>query len=367
MPIAPSFWYDPEAPAPWWARHFFEPLYRRIVLWRLRRPTRYRPPCPVVCVGNLTVGGTGKTPLVRYLSDLLSHHGASPAVLLRGYGGRAVLRHVMADDHPALVGDEALIHALYTPTVVAKNRAQGAKMLATSDTIAADIIIMDDGLQNTMIAKDLSLIVVDGPRGFGNGHLLPAGPLREPIMSGLSRAQAIVLIGEDGHSLRDNPALNLPIFQASLRPRPLPATLTTAERVIAFAGIGRPEKFFDTVRETGLTLVQEHRFGDHQPMTAPVWQNLVDQATAASAKLVTTRKDWLRLPLAWRDHVAVIDVDLVFDDKAVFDQWFLHSLAQAAQNIPKTVDSGGCGGQCHGCACGTPSPHSNDAQQEGTL
>jgi tetraacyldisaccharide 4'-kinase len=286
---------------------------------RMARPVRT--PIPVICVGNLTAGGAGKTPTAIALLQRLAARGADPAAISRGHGGteRGPHRVDATHDAAARVGDEPLLLAVWAPVWVARNRAAGALAAAAA---GARVAVLDDGHQNPGLVKDLSLVVVDAGAGFGNGRVIPAGPLREPVAAGLARADAVVLIGEDDQAaatLAQWPALcALPVLRARLKP--LAAGLPLAgEKVVAFAGIGRPGKFFDTLRAMGARLVATHAFADHAPYPPAILRRMKAQATAADAMLVTTEKDQVRLPPAFRREAMAVPVRLEFDDPAALD------------------------------------------------
>jgi tetraacyldisaccharide 4'-kinase len=278
---------------------------------RLADADLYRPKVPVVCVGNLVTGGTGKTPVVLALIDLLRARGLKPHVLTRGYGGSEVgplavdpVRH-----DAARVGDEPLLLAGHAPTWVARWRPDGA---VAAVEMGADMLVLDDGFQNASIAKDLSLVVVDGGYGFGNGRVLPAGPCRERVESGLSRADAVVLVGKDTSGVSQRLA-GLPVLKARLEPGH-EAMALTGRRVFAFAGIGRPEKFFATLEAIGAEVVEAVSFADHYPYDQSDIDRLLTEAETLRAIPVTTAKDAARIPEAVRPYVRVLPVTLVWDD-----------------------------------------------------
>jgi len=208
-------------------------------------------------------------------------------------------------------GDEALLLAGAAPVIVARDRAAGAQY---AERELADVIVMDDGFQNFTLAKDLALVVVDAQTGFGNGRILPAGPLRENIMLGLSRAQAVVLVGDGNPKL---PGFNGPVLRARLVPVDAPGI--AGQRVIAFAGIGRPQKFFATLRALGASIIEERAYEDHHAYTAAEFARLRARAKAENATLVTTEKDFVRLTPAERQDVRFIPVRAAFDDVAALD------------------------------------------------
>lgn len=292
-------------------------LYGAATAWRLARTHPQRVSVPVVCVGNLVAGGAGKTPVALAVARHLRDKGRHPVFLSRGHGGtaRGPLRVDPARDGPERVGDEALLLAAEAPTIVARLRAAGARLAVAE---GAEVIVMDDGHQNPGLYKNVALVVVDGGYGFGNGRLLPAGPLREPVARGLARASAVVLVGEDRQNLIRRFPATVPVLRAHLVPGP-EAALLAGRRVVAFAGIGRPEKFFATVQGLGAHLVACHPFADHRFYAAVDIEPILDEAFALSAIPVTTAKDAVRLPPDQRQQVTVLTVTLAWDDKTALD------------------------------------------------
>lgn len=283
---------------------------------RLARP-QYDCGVPVICVGNAGVGGAGKTVLTRHILARYDARGAAPFALTRGHGG--TLRGPVLVD-PALhnahaVGDEALLLAASAPTVVARNRAAGALLAVASGALA---IVMDDGLQNPDLAKTISLLTIDGGTGFGNGRCLPAGPLREPVAFAAARCACAVLIGPDQTGARAALPATLPVLTAALQgscSMPLKDV-----RVIGFAGIGRPAKFFSTLRELGAELVETVGFPDHHLYRPGDCARLAALAERHRAVLATTEKDAVKLPAKILERCAVVTVDLVFDDPATLER-----------------------------------------------
>lgn len=274
-----------------------------------RRAARARPArvsVPVISVGNLVAGGAGKTPVAMAIGRYLVSRGASPHFLTRGYKGklkgpvRVDLKHHTAEE----VGDEALLLAEFAPTWVCRDRAAGAEAAVAG---GADVLILDDAHQNFTLAKDLSVLVIDGGYGFGNGQVMPSGPLREPIIEGLERADYVIVLGEDVTGAEDRVANRLPILHG--RYIPVFGSDELAGRdVYAFAGIGRPEKFFDTLKGMGCNLVGRRGFPDHCRYTANQVMKMVNKAAARGAVPVTTAKDAARLPPETRAYVEVLDI-----------------------------------------------------------
>jgi tetraacyldisaccharide 4'-kinase len=266
-------------------------LYGMALKARFASTTPYRSSIPVICIGNFTVGGAGKTPLALVVARLAADAGLNPAFLTRGYGGRIAGPHRVdtGRDPASDVGDEALLLARAAPTVVARVRPDGARLI---ESLGADLLIMDDGFQNPSLEKDLALIAIDAGAGFGNGEVFPAGPLRAPLAFQMPRAGMVVAIG-DG-SL---PGLNgsRPIIRARIV-APGDLDWIRAQPVFAFSGIGRPAKLFDTLRTAGARLAGERSFPDHHNFTEPEAEALLAEARRHDALLVTTEKDWVRIP-----------------------------------------------------------------------
>jgi tetraacyldisaccharide 4'-kinase len=322
---APEFWQRggiaPLLLTPWAL------LYGAGGALRERIASPWRAPVPVICVGNLTVGGAGKTPTALAVARVLQGWDLAVAFLSRGYGG-SLRGPVLVDplQHGAReVGDEPLLLAQAAPTWVARDRKDAAR-LAIAD--GADVLVMDDGLQNPALRKDLRLVVVDGGYGFGNERVLPAGPLREPLARGVARAHAFVVIGPDRLGVAARLRARAPVLTASLVPDAAARALA-GRKVHAFAGIGRPEKFFATLDALGAQRAAARAFADHHPYGEHEIAPLAAAAEREGAILVTTTKDHVRLPPVLRGRVVAVKVELVFDDQPALERLLRAATAPA--------------------------------------
>ncbi len=322
----PAFWHSPPERPTLLAR-VLSPLgnlYAHSTARRLRRPG-YRAKVPVICIGNLNAGGTGKTPTTIALLERLAQRGHSNVhVVSRGYGGQ-LSGPVRVDPtlHSAAdVGDEPLLLAAFAPTWVAKDRALG---VMAAEAAGASAILLDDGFQNPSVVKDLSIITVDARIGFGNGRCIPAGPLREPVQTGLARADLLLSIGPapDQALFKSNwgSKLAVPHLQGHLAPLKMGMDWH-GQRVLAFAGIGHPEKFFATLRAEGAEIAAAVPLDDHQPLSSALMQRLETQAKSLNAQLVTTEKDAIRLPENYRALVLTLPVRLHLQDWSALDTAF---------------------------------------------
>ena len=311
-----KFWYRSRS----WQAVLLSPLGALYAWASARRQKNARPTrvdLPVICIGNLNVGGTGKTPTTIAIAQMLISRGIAVHIVSRGYGGS--LQAVTQVD-PRLhtadeTGDEPLLMAAFAPTWVANKRVASAR---AAQNAGADVILLDDGFQDPSLAKDLSIVVVDAAHGFGNECCLPAGPLREPVRTGLKRANAVISIGEaqEQSKFREkytNRVCCIKHLSASLKP--IEMGMPWAEgRYLAFAGIGDPEKFFATLRRLGTPLVRTVALDDHQKLERPMIQRLMKEAQSMNAHLVTTEKDAARLPADLRSGILSLPVRLEFED-----------------------------------------------------
>lgn len=289
-------------------------IYGAISHRKINKKPRYKAKIPVLCVGNLTAGGSGKTPVVGALAKIFIAQGKNPHILSRGYGAKIkTTTKINEEVHTAReVGDEPFMHAKDYTCWISPNRVRAAKLIEREKQ--ATVILMDDGFQNPDLRKDVSVIVVDGTVAFGNEKLLPAGPLREPIADGIKRADALIIMGDDRHYLTERFSYLLPVFQAHLVPD-FDITDWKGQPVVGFTGIGRPEKFRQTLLSIGVKLKDFVPFADHHFFSMTELNQLMSLADEYKAKLVTTEKDWGRLPSGYQNMVTPISVAVKWKDE----------------------------------------------------
>lgn len=316
----PSFWQR-KGPTSWllWPLSLF---YWLGTILRKKAKRLWKSPVPIICVGNLTMGGAGKTPVAIALAKHLKKEGVNVQFLTRGYGGDqpGPLKVDLKWHNAKQVGDEPMLLAAVAPTWVSRDRVKGARR-AIAD--GADVIVMDDGFQNPTIHKDLALIVVDGGFGFGNRRLFPSGPLRESIVKGLRRAHGVVIIGEANERLLRHLPSRLPVVQGYFKPASETKTLK-GKKVIAFAGIGRPQKFFDTLEELGAKVVATYKFPDHHYYTSNQIRTILWEAKQMGAVPVTTEKDYVRLWPKAREEIIPVRVSVAWKDDKTLERVLKH-------------------------------------------
>lgn len=326
----PGFWHGPAS----LNSHLLKPLaalYGAVAAQRLRHKG-LNAGIPVLCVGNYHVGGAGKTPTVLALAKLLRELGETPVVLSRGYGGELrgpvkvdPVRHTASD-----VGDEPLMLAGALPVVVSRKRADGVPLARAR---GATVILMDDGFQSPAVVKDASLIVIDSERGIGNGQVFPAGPLRAPLRPQLARTDALIIVGNGSAAAQvaaEIAAQGKPVLAAHLKPDEAQVAQLRGKRVLAFAGIGDPTRFFNTLRASGIEVAGQRAFADHHPYSQAEIESLIAEAKRDGLTLVTTEKDLARLR-DWSQQIVPFRVTLEFDDPTQLRKFVADRLFKARE------------------------------------
>jgi tetraacyldisaccharide 4'-kinase len=317
----PDFW--DHAP-PLWAR-ILSPLYT--LGGRLNRAiTRARHTgVPVISIGNVVAGGAGKTPTALYIGALLRESGQHPHFLSRGYGARVRApicvspeRHTATD-----VGDEPLLLSRIAPCWVSPKRVEAAQHAVKA---GADCLVCDDAHQHHALHKDVRIVVMDGDAPFGNGHVHPAGPLREPLADAMDRTDAVIFLGADRHHVIPQLPLTMPVFHGDIV---ADASVLADTDYIAFAGIGRPSKFFDSLQRAGARIIRKHAFPDHHTFTASELKALAQEAAAHHATLITTEKDWVRLPHGMQAQSSTLPVRLELHHPDNFHHFLMERIRNA--------------------------------------
>lgn len=288
--------------------------YSAATALRMKLHPAQRVKIPVICIGNITAGGTGKTPTAVTIAKLLQKHGKKPFFVSRGYGG-TLQGVLLRKDGPFVakeVGDEPLILAQTAPVAIHPNRFNAA-LIAMHH--GADCIIMDDGFQNPTLYKDISLLVIDGGFGLGNMRPVPSGPLREDLTAGLSRASAVLIIGEDKTDI-ESKIKSLPIIKAQIQPI-MPHIGN--KNIIAFAGIGRPEKFYTSLRDCGFKLINAHDFPDHHFYSQNELEKIIKEAKEKGAEIYTTSKDMVKIPPELKHYFKVLEIEIKFADNKIIE------------------------------------------------
>ena len=328
-------------PAFWWRKRGggllapFAALYGAVAWSRIQAQGKPAG-VPVICLGNLTAGGAGKTPAALAVAHLLLAVHERPFFLSRGYGGKLAgpVRVDPSFHHAADVGDEPLMLARLAPTIVARDRVAGARVARSG---GASVIVMDDGFQNPSLIKDLAILLVDGRRGIGNGRIIPAGPLRAPLEIQIARAQALIVVGPpEGAAkvLETARRYAVTVFHGRLEGDRNSLAALGKRKVLAFAGIGNPDKFFATLTEAGVDVAERSRFPDHHRYTAADAQALIARAQAGNLVLITTEKDHVRLAgdpalAALATRTGILPVRLVIDEQDAFRQMVLNAVRRA--------------------------------------
>ncbi|MCT4654701.1 MAG: tetraacyldisaccharide 4'-kinase [Cohaesibacter sp.] len=317
---APSFWKRRGLKA--WLLYPISLIYGRISLSRMRKKAIYKARLPILCIGNLVAGGAGKTPTAMAIGKAAVDLGLKPLFLTRGYRGSMtgpvvvdLEKHTMAD-----VGDEALLLAQTATTIVSQDRVKGAKL---AETIGGHVLIMDDGFQNPFLFKDFNLVTIDAQQAIGNGFVMPAGPLRAPLLPQVRRADQFLVIGEGDSAPRlRQMAARLGKASSHAYFRAEETSLLPGTRVLALCGIGRPEKFYATIENLELELVDKVEMPDHHAYSNSEAQMVLDKAKEQNLVIVTTAKDHVRLK-GMEDAGAelakaakVIEISMGFDDRA---------------------------------------------------
>jgi len=294
-------------------------LYYFATFLRIKFKKSYKSELPVICIGNITAGGTGKTPVSIAVGEILKQHNKNPFFISRGYGGK--LSGVMVDNTahtPVEVGDEPLLLSKSAPVCINSDRVMAARMAFEN---GANILVMDDGYQNPSLHKDLSFLVFNGKYGIGNGFVIPAGPLRETFDSGIKRANALIIIGKDETGLAAK--TKLPVFFADVIEE---MPIIKNKNVFAFAGIGYPEKLYQSLKNVGLNVIKTKDFPDHHFYSRAELEDIIKTAQNEKLSVFTTSKDYVKIPADMQKHFNVLNIKISWHNEQDFKTFLLKSL-----------------------------------------
>lgn len=329
MLVQPKFWQEKKS----LRSTILMPLsyiYQWMGRCRFQFKQPYKADIPVICVGNVTLGGAGKTPIVRLIASLIRYSFSLDVhIVTRGYAGSLkVPTRVMPESDAKLVGDEAILLSKTAPCWIGSNRRD---TLIHARKEGSSLVVMDDGFQNPSVYKDISIVVIDGPFGLGNGCVFPAGPLRESLDQALKRADAVIMIGEDKQHLFDH-TTSTPVFRARIQLWAQDVAPRVKRAVYAFTGIGRPEKFYNSLREAGVPIVKHRSFPDHYVFSESDIQNIFSEAEQLDLDIVTTEKDYVRLLPHHQSRVYQIRSDILIEDMQLFEKFLNQKLKLIQKN-----------------------------------
>ena len=309
---APRFWYKKND------TYLSNTLYPLSLLFRFGTKIRNilsrkrTSKLPIICIGNIVVGGAGKTPVAIKLGSLLMKNGYNPHFVSKGYGGIETNNILVKEWHSAQsVGDESLLLSEIAPTWIGKDRN---KSFILAQENGADCIILDDGFQNPSLQKDFSIIVINGEQGFGNKRVIPSGPLRESISRGISRANLIIVIGEITNDVKRKIPSTIPLIHAKFEISK-ENKIYKNQKVTAFAGIAYPDKFYNSLSEQGAVIEKQISYPDHHIFDENDMLNLAEMANITKSILVTTKKDYVRIPKSYRSLVSTLNGEIIFEDE----------------------------------------------------
>lgn len=332
MRRAPSFWYRTkreDTPALEKMLNPFSALYGLGHFINLKTTKKRSVKIPVICVGNIIAGGSGKTPALQSIHRLIEKHNLAknPCFLSRGYGGMEIgpLKIDTQKNNALEVGDEPLLLARQCPTIISRIRYKGGEY---AQELGHDIILMDDGMQNLSLHKDLTFLVINGSQGLGNGKLIPAGPLRETLDVGLRRANAVLFIGEDQRGIKEKIPSDVPVFEGKIVPK---FTGNTSKTYYGFAGIGHPDKFLRTLEKNNIKLCGFKSFPDHHPYSDQDINTLYERAARHNADLITTEKDHLRLSQKNQKKITAYPIAIEWNDEEKLAEFIKNALSGIAE------------------------------------